>query len=567
MSNIKIFSSHGGYRVRPALGFRMPHTDTLLDSLFKKLDRLMPRNLQVKLSLLVTGLLILLVSLISLLFSDISRSSLKEQVGRRVLEVAETVALDPDIRQGVEAGDQLLVQARAEEIRLATGAEYVVVGDRQGIRMAHPDAEKIGLPFVGGDLVPALNEGKSYTSEAVGTLGPSLRGIVPVRGKSDRVIGFVAVGRLLLNIEKTVWSQQKTIYAYVAIVLTFGVFGAVIIARGLKQAIFGLEPHEIAALYRERSAIIGTIREGVVATDLRGHLSLVNQAACHYLGEARDCELRGRPLKDISPDGPLAQALSEGVQVLDREIELRGRTMVVNALPLADGGAVASFRPKDELDVLARKLSHLQEYSEILRAQTHEYSNKLYTIAGLIQIGAHQEALELVMTEVSGYQELIQTLADAVPDPVVAGLILGKFNRARELKVQFRFDPDSSLRDLPEQIERERLVTIIGNLIDNAFEAVRESSAQREVRLFLTDLGHELIIEVEDSGPGIAPQVAVNLFEKGVTTRDGIGRGMGLHLVDQALRQLGGQISVGEGDLGGALFVVSIPKLGKETGR
>jgi len=544
----------------------MPPTATLTNTLFRRLDQLMPRNLQVKLSLLVTGLLIVLVSLISLLFSDISRSSLKEQIGRRVLEVAETVALDPDIRQGVETHDQPRVQERAEKIRVATGAEFVVVGDRNGVRLAHPDAEKIGQPFVGGDLGPALKEGKSYTSEATGTLGPSLRGIVPVHGETGAVIGFVAVGRLLSSIEETVWSQQKNIYKYVALVLVFGVFGAVTIARGLKQAIFGLEPYEIAALYRERSAIIGTIREGVIATDASGRLTLVNQAACGYLGETGDDALRGRPLDEVSPDGPLAHALSEGAPVFDREIELRGRAMVVNALPLAAGGAVASFRPKDELDVLTRKVSHLEEYSEILRAQTHEYSNKLYTIAGLIQIGAHQEALELVMTEVSGYQELIQTLAEAVPDPVVAGLILGKFNRARELKVRLLFDPDSSLRDLPARLEREPLVTILGNLLDNAFEAVREVDTQREVRLFLTDLGPDLILEVEDSGPGIDPQVAGSLFTKGVSTRNGLGRGMGLHLVEQAVQRLGGQISVGEGDLGGALFVVSIPKQSKELG-
>ena len=537
---------------------------TPADSLLEKLDRLLPRNLQLKLSLLVTGLLILLVTLISLLFADISRTSLKEQIGRRVLEVARTVALDQGIREGIEARNSARVQERAEEIRLATGAQYVVVGDRRGIRLAHPDPEKIGLPFVGGDLEPALREGESYVSEAVGTLGPSLRGIVPVRSGAGEIIGFVAVGHLLSDVEETVRSQQKLIYGYVAVVLLFGVVGAIVIARGLKSAIFGLEPHEIAALYRERSTIIGTIREGVVAVDAEGRLTLVNQAALTYLGQAADTDLRGSRLAEICPCEELSRVLAEGAQVPDREIEVRGRSMVVNARPMAGGGAVASFRPKDELDVLARKLSHLQEYSEIMRAQTHEYSNKLYTIAGLIQIGALQEALELVMTEVSGYQELIRTLAESVPDPVVSGLILGKFNRARELKIRFLFDPESSLHDLPERVEREHLVTILGNLLDNAFEAVRDTSGEREVRLFLTDLGADLIVEVEDSGPGIAPEVMERLLDKGVSTRNGFGRGMGLHLVDHALGSLGGQISFGRGDLGGALFVVSIPKERKE---
>jgi two-component system CitB family sensor kinase/two-component system sensor histidine kinase DcuS len=535
------------------------------DSLLEKLDRLLPRNLQLKLSLLVTGLLILLVTLISLLFADISRTSLKEQIGRRALEVARTVALDQGIREGIEARDSVRVQERAEEIRLATGAQYVVVGDHRGIRLAHPDPGKIGLPFVGGDLEPALSKGKSYVSEAVGTLGPSLRGIVPVRSGAGEIIGFIAVGHLLSDVEETVWSEQKLIYGYVAVVLLFGVVGAIVIARGLKSAIFGLEPHEIAALYGERSTIIGTIREGVVAIDGEGRLTLVNQSALTYLGQAADTDLRGSRLAEICPCEELSRVLAEGAQVPDREIEVRGRSMVVNARPMAGGGAVASFRPKDELDVLARKLSHLQEYSEIMRAQTHEYSNKLYTIAGLIQIGALQEALELVMTEVSGYQELIRTLAESVPDPVVSGLILGKFNRARELKIRFLFDPESSLHDLPERVEREHLVTILGNLLDNAFEAVRDTSGEREVRLFLTDLGADLIVEVEDSGPGIAPEVMERLFDKGVSTRNGFGRGMGLHLVDHALGSLGGQISFGRGDLGGALFVVSIPKERKES--
>jgi two-component system CitB family sensor kinase/two-component system sensor histidine kinase DcuS len=238
--------------------------------------------------------------------------------------------------------------------------------------------------------------------------------------------------------------------------------------------------------------------------------------------------------------------------------------MIVNVLPLKGGGAVtgavASFRPKDELDQLSRKLLHMQEYSELLRAQTHEYSNKLHTIAGLIQIGAPREALDLIMAETSGYQDLMETLAEAVPDPVLAGIILGKFNRARELKINLILEPDSSFADLPSQLERSHLVTVIGNLLDNAFEAVRETGKDGEVRLLLTDLGLDLILEVEDSGPGIPPEVADSLFEKGVTTHGSTGRGMGLYLVRRAVTALGGEITFAQGELGGALFTVIIPK-------
>jgi len=242
--------------------------------------------------------------------------------------------------------------------------------------------------------------------------------------------------------------------------------------------------------------------------------------------------------------------------------------MLVNIVPLmhAAGGLVVSFRPKDELDRLTQELSHIQEYSELLRAQTHEYSNKMHTIAGLIQLEAYQEALDLVINESTGYQELVRTLADAVPDPVIAGLILGKYNRACELKIAMEFDPQNSFADLPPSLDRDALVTILGNLLNNAFEAVRERGDEMLVRLYLTDLGPDLVIEVEDSGVGVSPSIAENLYDLGVTTKEGKGRGTGLPLVKHALARLQGEITYSEGELGGALFTVMIPKQQRPKG-
>ncbi|SHI95504.1 two-component system, CitB family, sensor histidine kinase DcuS [Malonomonas rubra DSM 5091] len=529
---------------------------------YQLIDRFLPRRLQAKLSLLVTALLILLVSLIGALFSDSAEKLLREQIGKKALEVAQSVAINQQIRQGLRARDADMVQPVAEAIRQATGAEYVVVGDNNEIRFSHPDPENIGKRFVGGDLGPALREGRSYASEAVGTLGPSLRGIVPIRGDDGDVVGFVAVGYLISNIESMIQDKRMEIFGYVGIVLLFGVFGATAIAHGLKSAIMGLEIHEIAALFHERNAIIGAIREGIIAVDGDGKLSFVNVAARQYLGEEFDLKLRGVPLKDVCPCPELALALERGEKLLDQEMVLQDRPMIVSILPLAAerGGLVASFRPKDELDRLARELSHAQEYSELLRAQTHEYSNKMHTIAGLLQLGAQQEALDLVINEASGYQQLIRNLAEAVPDPVIAGVILGKYNRACELKIDLEFDAQNSFADLPPELEREPLVTILGNLIDNAFDAVRESNDKPLVRLYLTDLGPDLIIEVEDSGPGVAEEVAATLFDSGVSTKEGGARGTGLALVKRAVESVGGEITFSDGELGGALFTVIIPK-------
>jgi two-component system CitB family sensor kinase/two-component system sensor histidine kinase DcuS len=222
---------------------------------------------------------------------------------------------------------------------------------------------------------------------------------------------------------------------------------------------------------------------------------------------------------------------------------------------------VASFRRKDELDLLAAELSRVQEYSELLRVQTHEYSNKLHTIAGLIQIEAYREALDLVVTESSGYEDFIRFLGEAVPHPVIAAIILGKYNRAKELRVNFDIDRESTLVDMPKWISQEKVVTILGNLLDNAFEAaLQRPPGLRTVEMSFTDLGNDIVFEIEDSGPGVFVDEQEHIFEKGVSSKGPGRRGVGLFLVRKRIEELGGQIMVSRGGLGGALFTVVIPK-------
>jgi two-component system, CitB family, sensor kinase len=220
---------------------------------------------------------------------------------------------------------------------------------------------------------------------------------------------------------------------------------------------------------------------------------------------------------------------------------------------------VASFRRKDEIDQITKELSQVQEYAGILRSQTHEYRNKLNTIAGLIQLQHHEEALTLIQEESSGYEDLIQFLLKAVPDPVLAGLIIGKYNRSHELKVSFSIHPDSLITTWLTDIQREKLITIIGNILDNAFEEVLSyPQHNRHVQLFMTDLGNDFIFEIEDSGGGI--QRIESIFEKGYSTKAGKDRGIGLHLVQKSVEHLQGYLTVEESELGGALFTVSVPK-------
>jgi sensor histidine kinase regulating citrate/malate metabolism len=240
--------------------------------------------------------------------------------------------------------------------------------------------------------------------------------------------------------------------------------------------------------------------------------------------------------------------------------------VVVNRVPIWQNervtGVVSSFRRKQEIDRMAQELTQIQEYSEALRAQTHEYSNKLHTLAGLIQLGSHKEALDLIGRETSGYQELLGTLAETVPDPLLSAIILGKYNRAQELRINFKLDPESRMIDIPENISREKIVTILGNLLENAFEAAQEkNSGAHTVQLSMTDIGNDLIFEVEDSGSGIEVESTDLLMQHGFTTKSGAGRGIGLSLVHQNLEYLGGHLTVVRSSIGGMRFTIYIPKL------
>lgn len=524
-------------------------------------------KLQTKMSLLIVALLVFIVVVGGSFSLRLISSILEDQIGRRALRVSQAVAQIPQISEDLERGilEKSRIQEIAENIRKETDAQFIVVGDKKGRRYSHPVAERLGKYMVGGDNAMALEEGKSYISKATGTLGPSIRGKVPVLNQQGEIVGIVSVGYLLENINNTIRGYHLRILMVLAMIILVGIAITIRITNDFKKAIFGLEPKEIAALLQEKTATLEAIREGIMAIDGEGNITTVNQAAFDTIGLKPVQDAVGRPVKEIFPETRMLEVLKSGKSQLDKVINYEGREIIVNRIPIIHQGKVAgvvsSFRDKNELDILAKKLSQVQEYSEMLRAQTHEYSNKLHTISGLIQIGAYQEAIDLIGSEASGYQELINSLMSIVSDPIIAGTILGKYNKAKELKVELSIDPDSSMRDIPASLKRETLVTIIGNILDNGFEAVLDQpSGKRLVKLSMTDLGNDLIFDIDDSGRGLPQELWSRIFIKGYTTKKEEGHGMGLYLVEKAITRMGGTISVGSSELGGLAFTVILPK-------
>ena len=525
---------------------------------------LLPRTLHGRMLLLMFLLLGALVSITWLMVSMLVSSILEEYIGRNALNVSKTVSLTTVVHEGLKNKNSTQIQLYAESVRKATGARFVVVGDHEGRRYSHPVPERIGKLMVGGDNPRALERGEAYVSKAVGTLGPSMRGKVPIFANSGKVIGVVSVGYLQETVESVTEGYLQRVLLWVFGLFLLGGIGTWLIARNVKQSIFGLEPVEIARLFRERNAILDSIREGVVAINDKGQVTMLDHEAAKILKIPPESGI-GTSIESILPQTRMLEVLKSGEEQFDQEMIIGGIEVIVNRVPIWQNdrvaGVVSSFRRKDEIDRMAQELTQIQEYSEVLRTQTHEYSNKLHTLAGLIQLGSHQEALDLIGRETSGYQELLGTLAETVPEPLLSAIILGKYNRAQELRINFQLDPESRMIDIPKKINREKIVTILGNLLENALEAAQENtSGKRMVQLSMTDFGNDLIFEVEDSGSGIEDESVDLSLQHGFTTKSGTGRGIGLSLVHENLKYLRGHLTVVHSSLGGMRFTIYIPK-------
>ncbi|MDM5327662.1 sensor histidine kinase [Neobacillus sp. CF12] len=523
-------------------------------------------RLHSKLMLVILLLIISIGGIFEVTFKNMMETNLKHEIGSKALSVAQSIANMPDIKEAFQAENPAAaIQPIAERIRKQIGAEFIVIGNTNEIRYSHPNPKRLGQKMVGGDN-DLVFKGESVISESTGTLGPSLRGKAPIFSQGE-VIGVVSVGYLQTDIEKEVSKIQKKIFFTTLLILIGGLLAALLISLNIKKAMFGLEPKEIAWMYQEKHAILESIHEGIVAIDTDGRITVVNETAHKILGVPNETLLRGKRIEEVIENTNLLEVVRNGQAEYDKEILIFGDVFLANRIPIFNKkgyviGAVASLRNKSELAQLLQELSHVKAYAEGLRAQTHEYSNRLYTLLGLIQLGSYKEAIDFISKEVDVTQGFIQFLMKEIPDPIIAGFILGKVSLASELKVNFIIDRESSFKDIPYEISRDLLVTVIGNLVNNAFEAVIENNTgEKRVSLFLTDLGKELIIEVEDNGKGIDSNYNGQIFKEGFTTKDkNSNAGIGLSLVQNAINSLGGYVTFSSNVGEGTIFTVAIPK-------
>src|SRR6266851_1821477 len=482
---------------------------------------------------------------------------LDHQYEQRSLAIAESVASDSTIQDALLSGDSSgLIQRAAEQVRRATGATYVVVTDRAGIRYSHPNPALIGKPVDEGP--GAVLAGNTWVGVQRGTLGVSARGKAPIF-RGGGVIGMVSVGFLEAAVFNQLLAELPGFGVTVLLALGLGVAGSWLLASRLKRQTFGLEPYEIAGLLEEREASLQGIHEGAIATDRDGTITLANDEARRLLALPSDCV--GRRVSQVLPQGRLLKFLSGSLNDEDEVLLAGDRVMVASRRAIRvhgrEIGHVATLRDSTELTGLARGLG-VDNLTDALRAQAHEYSNRLHTIAGLVQMGRGDEAMKLIAQTSGVHQELTEALLDRVGDPVLGALLLAKAAVASERRIELRVSDNTVMTR--SSLDSEDLITILGNLVDNALDAASSSAGDRWVSVSVTEQDDHLAVRVHDSGPGIQGGVDGQIFQEGFSTKSIPGRkrrGFGLALVRQVARRHGGDVTVV--NEGGALFTVRLP--------
>ncbi|MGA4987285.1 sensor histidine kinase [Nonomuraea bangladeshensis] len=459
---------------------------------------------------------------------------LTDDAGHRATAVAVSVAAAPEVADALGDPDpSARLQPFAERVRLSTGVDFITIMRPDGTRLSHPHRSEIGRRFL-GNTGPALR-GETFTETYTGTLGPSERAVTPVLS-DGRVVALVSAGIKVDRISAMLRGQLGWGGFIVALALGLGAAGTWLVTARLRRQTHGLGPVELGRIHEHHDAVLHAVREGLLLVGGDGRLTLCNDAARLLLGLPAGAE--GRHVDELG--------LTELTAAGEERVHLVGeRVLAVNSAA-SRLGRVVTVRDTTELQALTGQLDAERGFAESLRSAAHEAANRLHTVITLVELGRTEEAVALGTAELRAAQELTDRVMGAVREPVLAALLLGKSAEAAERGVELVITNEGG-EDEPLDdwgLDPRALVTIAGNLIDNAIDA----GTRVEVRLGSD--GGRAVIQVSDDGPGLTGPAA---FARGWTTK-GDGRGLGLALVGQAVRRLGGEIEVR-----GSAFTVRLP--------
>jgi len=523
-----------------------------------------PRRWSLATQLLVLQLTVVVLLLgASLVAAYLQAAEASEDRAAEVsVRVASTVAEMPAVAEAFDDADpSAVLQPLAEAVRARTSTDFVVVMSTDGTRYSHPRPDRIGGTFL-GTIAPAA-AGGTVVETYTGTLGPSVRAVVPVVS-DGRVVGLVSVGITTDRVSQLLLARQVPwLVGFGLAVLLAGTLGTWLVARRLRRVTRGLGPEELRAMYDYHDAVLHSVHEGLLVVDVDGRLHLMNDEAARLLGlGASDV---GRRVDELDVPADLAGALASGEDRSNEPHVAASRIIVLNQRRTRwegrDLGTVATLRDRTELESLTGELDRARSLAEALRSQQHESMNRLHTVVSLIELGHVDRAKAFAVEELQLAQQLTDTVVSSVGEPALAALLLGKAAEASELGITFVVESDAELP--PGLFAARDLVTIVGNLVDNAFDATRRREPDPDrpmtVGVHVSGPPGRMRIEVDDSGDG-PPDDPGTMFTRGWTTKESgraAGRGLGLALVQQTVHRLDGTIKVVDDD--GCTVVVELP--------
>lgn len=528
--------------------------------------------MSLRLQLLLLQIVIMLITVVGtgLVATWLQERQLRDAYLDRMIAVAQSVATLPSVVDAI--GDENaseVIQPIAEVIRKGSNVTYVVVTDELGIRLSHPDPARIGEPVSTDPSVPL--SGEMYVGTQTGTLGESWRVKLPIFDGADNVIGSVSVGILESQLQSDFLANLGGLTIALIAAAILGVLGSAWVTSIVRKRIFRLEPEQIAALLEAREAMMHGIREGIIAVNDHGTIALFNDSAGQLLSIESPEDVVGKPATEV-----LEPALVALLDTLEPEgtLVLSGERVLVarSADATVDGrtvGRILLLRDHTELHSLLRDLDGAESLAEGLRSQSHDFSNKLHVISGLLELGHVDDAVSYIHRAGNGGALSSVAASSGIDDIEIAALLLGKQHRARELAVDLRVAPSSRL-DSIDGAESERLradlQTVLGNLVDNAIEACDiGGSIEVLIEHEKNDEGSEITIQVSDDGPGIPADRRTQVFEPGVSTKSpkgatgGHSRGIGLTLVARIAERHNGTVTISERPGGGTIIRATLP--------
>lgn len=516
-----------------------------------------------KIVLLVTILIGLSLALATIFINERFNLAVNEHYGESAMIVAKMIANDPEITAAFYKDQpHMYIQPIAENTRKATGASYIIVTNLENIQYSHHIPSRIGTKMAYNNK-NIIQYKKSVIFQGSGYEGQATIAKTPIYNRNREVIGVVTVGFYYDDLKTQISKFNNSILFYILIIFLLGLFGAFLISRSVKNMIFGLEPEEISYLFKENEAILESINDPLIAVNTKGHTVSVNKKAREInsfkslrIGDSLDFPFLIDTMEAIK---------SKNLKESNKKVLIDNNVFIMNCSPIYQEedlkGVVLIFHPFSELKQLIDEVSKIKLFTENMRAQNHEFQNKLNTIYGLFKLNKSEQALKLISQEVEQRQEFTNFLMNSVKNPLIAACLLGKKNRASELKVSLIIDKNSELNIFPESINEEDVMTIISNLIDNAMEAALTKNGEKgKVFVSFTDLGPDIIFDIEDNGKGISAEEEDKIFTEGYTTKASKNNGIGLSIVKNALESLNGQLFITTNSMGGASITISIPK-------